>query len=182
MYYWRFEFLWIVLLCWPAGIAAQEPLEYRHRVTGLFSEDRVADLRVLLEKFPGITLKHVDFNTAEAVFEYDADQLFNKPNPDQLIERFDMLLRNESRGTFGIRPLCLLPKEKLQRVEIPVLGLDCKGCSLGAYEAIFKLDGVEQATASFKLGLVTAWIDPARTNRAVLEDALKKKNVTLKTE
>ncbi len=39
----------------------------------------------------------------------------------------------------------------------------------------FKLLGVEQATASFKVGLVTAWIDPAKTDRAMLEEALRKK-------
>jgi copper chaperone CopZ len=62
-----------------------------------------------------------------------------------------------------------------------VLGLDCKGCCLGAYESIAKIEGVEQATASFKLGLVTALIDPAKTNRAALETALKQRNVTLKS-
>jgi hypothetical protein len=66
-------------------------------------------------------------------------------------------------------------------VEIPVVGLDCKACCLAAYEAIYRLDGVEQATASFQVGLVTAWIDPAQTNQALLEEALRKKEVALKS-
>jgi copper chaperone CopZ len=61
-----------------------------------------------------------------------------------------------------------------------VLGLDCKACALAAYESIAKIDGVEQATASFRDGLVTARIDPARTSRAALEEILKKRGVTLK--
>ena len=47
-------------------------------------------------------------------------------------------------------------------------------------EAIYKIDGVEQATASFKAGLVTALINPEKTNRAALEEALKMKQVELK--
>ena len=46
---------------------------------------------------------------------------------------------------------------------------------LAAYEAVANIDGVEQATASFKDGRVTALIDPTKTDRAKLEDALKKK-------
>ena len=48
-------------------------------------------------------------------------------------------------------------------------------------EAIYKIEGVEYATASFKEGRVTALIDPGKTERAVLEAALKKKGVELKT-
>jgi len=100
--------------------------------------------------------------------------------PEQIIERFDNKLREVSRSTFGIKPICATPRDKLQFIEIPVLGLDCKACCLAAYEAVYKLEGVEQATASFKDGLVTAWIDPQQTNREKLEAALKQRNVTLK--
>jgi copper chaperone CopZ len=62
---------------------------------------------------------------------------------------------------------------------IPAAGLDCKACCLAAYEAVAAIDGVEQATASFKEGKITALIDPARTDPAKLEDALRKKGVSL---
>jgi len=65
------------------------------------------------------------------------------------------------------------------RLVIPAGGLDCKGCCLAAYEAGAGIDGVMQATASFKEGLVTALIDPTKTNRAKLEDALRAKGVQL---
>lgn len=40
-----------------------------------------------------------------------------------------------------------------------------------------RLEGVEQATASFKNGLVTAWIDASKTDRAKLEMELKQRGV-----
>jgi len=67
-------------------------------------------------------------------------------------------------------------------VNISIAGLDCTGCSYGAYLAVYKIDGVENATASFKEGAVTAWIDPNKTNRAALEEALTKRGVTVKAD
>jgi copper chaperone CopZ len=127
-----------------------------------------------------VTVVAIDFDTAEVTFSYDPAKLFPKMKEKDSLERFDNLLRTASSHTFGVRPLCTTPKDKLTRVEIAVLGLDCKACSLAAYESIFKIDGVEQATASFKDGLVTAMIDPEKTNRAALVEALKKRQVTLK--
>jgi copper chaperone CopZ len=65
-------------------------------------------------------------------------------------------------------------------VEIGVLGLGCKGCCLALYDSVAKIEGVEQATASFKESKLTALIDPEKTNREALIDALKKRNVSLK--
>lgn len=67
------------------------------------------------------------------------------------------------------------PRGKLTEVVIPVAGLDCKACCLAAYEAVAGIDGVVRATARFKDGRVTVTIDPAKTDRAKLEDALTKK-------
>jgi hypothetical protein len=61
------------------------------------------------------------------------------------------------------------------------VGLDCRACELSAYEVIFKMEGVEQATCSFKAGMMTALIDPEKTNKSTLEEALKKRNVSLRT-
>ncbi len=173
----------LCLLIAPIVTAEDKPAErppVKHRVTGLFSPDREADLKkVFADKLPDVKLVSIDFKNSEATFVYDADALFNKPKPEQLIERFDNLLRTHTLGTFGIRAVCTTPKEKLMFVEIGVAGLDCKGCCLAVYETIYRIDGVEQATASFKEGLVTAWIDPQKTDRAALEDALKKRGVTL---
>jgi hypothetical protein len=58
---------------------------------------------------------------------------------------------------------------------------DCLGCRLGAYEAVYRIEGVEQATASFKAGLMTAWIDARKTTRAALESALQARRIPLAT-
>lgn len=161
-----------------AAAEDKPPQQVKHRVTGLFSPDREEDLRLLiLEKLPEVKLVSVDYPNAEATFIYDADKLLNRPRPEQIVERFDNLLKSHSAATFGIKPPCTIPREKLTRIEIPVIGLDCKGCCLGVYEAISRVDGVEQATASFKAGLVTAVFDPAKTNRMAIEMALMKLGV-----
>lgn len=152
------------------------------RVTGLFSPDREADLKEVMKELPEIALLRVDFKTSEAVFEFVSAQAFPGAKPEQIVERFDNRLRTLTRGTFGIREVCAIPREKLKFVEIPIAGLDCKGCSLAAYDTVYRLEGVEQATASFKDGLVTAWINPEKTSRDVLEAALRKRNIPAPTD
>lgn len=168
-------FLVLAVAC---GLASAEPIKYQ--ITGLFSPDRVADLKEAMEDLPQIKLVSVDYKNAEATFDFDAKKVFPGANEKQVMERLENLLRPASRHTMGLKPARTVPLEKLTFVEIAVEGLDCKACSLAAYESIYKLDGVERATASFKEGLVTAHIDPAKTDRAKLEDALKKRGVTLK--
>src|SRR5678815_5655777 len=147
--------------------------QIKHRVTGLFSPEREKDLREVVSKLQDVKLVGIDFKYAEATFEYDPDKSLNRPKPEEIPQRFNDMLRPLSNHTFGIEPLFTTPKEKLQRIEIPVAGLDCKACCLAAYEIIYKIEGVEQATASFKDGLITALIVPDKTNRAALEEALK---------
>ncbi len=156
------------------------PQEVKHQVTGLFCPERVEDLHKAAKQLTNIELVSVDYAKAEAVFRYDPANVFHNATPEKIVEQFDNQLRNASRHTFGIKPLCTTPRDQLQFVEIPVVGLDCKACSLGAYEILYKLEGVEQATASFKTGLVTAWIHSSKTDRKSLEETLVKRNVTLK--
>ena len=157
--------------------AELQPVKFR--ITGLFSPDREADLKEALKQVPEVTLVQVDFKTSEASFTFEPAKAFPGAKPEQIVEQFDNRLRSASRHTLGIRAVCTIPREKLTLVEIPVVGLDCKGCCLAAYESIYRLAGVEQATASFKVGLVTAWIDPEKTDRAKLEAALVQRGVTL---
>ena len=159
------------------GPAKPQPI--KHRVTGLFAPDRDADLRAAVKKIPGLELIGVDRANAEAVFSYDPATLFAGSKPERNAENLDGLLRSVSASTFGIKPLCATPRDKLTLVEIRALGLDCKGCALGAYESISGIEGVVQATVNFKEGRVTALIDPAKTGRDALEAALKQKGVEL---
>jgi copper chaperone CopZ len=154
--------------------------QIKHQITGLFSADREQDLRDVFEMIPQIKLVSIDFKNAEATFEYDPAKVFPNAKPDEILQKFDALLKNASNHTFGIKPLRTVPLEKLKLIEIPVVGLDCKACCLAAYEAVYKLEGVERATASFREGRVTVLIDPEKTDRTKLEAALKKLGVQLK--
>lgn len=154
------------------------PLEVR--LIGLFSPERVEDLRELLREVEFIQLLEVDYESATALLAYDpTSELFRAAKPAQLIERVDNLVRTNTRGMFQVKPLSETPPESLQRVEIAIVGLDCKACSLAVYEMVAKIDGVERATASFKLGQLNAWIDPAKTSREALEAVLKQRNVQI---
>jgi len=106
--------------------------------------------------------------------------MFPNVKPADVLTRLDERVRTFSNYTFGLKPLSATPPEQLKRIEIPVAGLDCKPCCLAAYEIVAKIDGVEQATASFKDGRITALIDPAKTDKPKLEAALKQRGVTLK--
>lgn len=171
----------LLTTCSAAADTPARPQEATYRVTGLFAPDRADDLRAAVRKVPGLELVRVDFARAEAVFAYDPATLFPGAKPGQYAGQLDNLLKPASSHTFGVKPPCATPADKLTRVEVGVLGLDCKGCALGAYEAISGIDGVEQATVNFKEGRVSALIDPAKTDRGKLEAALKLKGVTLAT-
>jgi hypothetical protein len=150
------------------------------KVTGLFDGKREGELRQVLEDLPGVELLSIDYEHGEGSFRFEPAKAFPGVKPQDIVTRFNEKLRAVSVGTFGVKPLSSTPREKLQRVEIPIIGLDCRACSLAAYEAVAKLDGVEQATASFHDGLVTALIDPEKTDRSKLEAALKEKRVQLR--
>lgn len=164
-----------ILICAAVLSAADKPGSPQmitHQVTGLFSIDRVKDLQSICNRLPDFSLVSVSFDTSEAVFRYDPSK--------HTAEQLDNLLKQASHNTFGIKPLCKVPRDKLERVEIPVVGLDCKACCLAVYEIVAKLDGVEHATASFKDGLVVAWIHPEKIGREKLEKALLAREVSLK--
>jgi copper chaperone CopZ len=150
-----------------------------YRVLGFFCPDREKDLREAFKELPGITLVAVNFKDAEMTVEFVPSKVFPDAKPEQVTERFDQKLRSLTRSTFGVKPRRTTPRDKLQEVVIRVEGLDCKACSLAAYEAIAGIDGVEQASASFKEGKVTALIDPTKTDRKKLEESLSKRGVSV---
>lgn len=152
---------------------------FKHQVTGLFAPDRVPDLRQVFEEIPEVKLLSIDYANAEVTLDYVPNKVAAGGKADQVLLRLDNLVKMASRSTFGIKALRTTSRDQLKLLEIPVGGCDCKACSLAAYEAIYKLDGVEQVTASFREGKVTAWIDPAKVDRAALEAALTKKGVTV---
>ena len=173
----------LCLLACPVFAADEKPAQpqnFTHRITGLFSPDRETALRAALEKVPGATLVMVDFDHAEGVFSYDPAIAFKGTKPEDITKRFDDLIRNATHSTLGIAPLVATPRDKLTRIEIAAVGCDCKACGLAAYEIVAKIEGVAQAAVNFHESKISALIDPEKTNRAALEDALKKREVQVK--
>jgi len=149
------------------------------QVTGLFQPDREADLRGVIETLPELTLVAIDYDRAELTVALNPAEVWPNEKPERYVELLDNQLRNASRHTFGVRPLRAVALEKLQRVEIPIEGLDCKGCSYAAYLRVYELPGVDRATASFKSGKLVAFIDPDATGAAKLVEALKNGGVSV---
>ncbi len=176
----------IATLCLSACVvcAAEEkpasPQNFKHRITGLFSPQREAVFRTGLEELPGVKLVSVDYEHAEGVFSYDPAIAFKDTKPEDITKRFDELLRNATRSTLGIAAVITTPHDKLDHIEIPVIGNDCEACAFVTYEAIYKIDGVAAATVDYKEGRLTALIDSSKTTRPALEDALEKREVKLK--
>jgi hypothetical protein len=162
---------------------ADEPVSITLRVTGLFSATREADLRRVVEELDTLKIERIDFDRAEVTFAYDTnEEPFKEADAEKLRTAIDNLLKRGSKHTFGALLPSDIPVDKLERVEIGVAGLDCKACGYAAYRAIFQIDGVVRATASFKDGLVSALIEPGKTDRAALEEALEKRGVELKED
>ena len=96
---------------------------------------------------------------------------------------FGVALRSEgciAKAWTPVFSLRTIATDKLKRIEIPIVGLDCKACSLAAYEIVARLKGVEQAQASFKEGRVTVLVDAEKIDQAEIEAALKQRGVTIK--
>ena len=155
----------------------------KHRIVGLSEPEREKDLREIVKTLPDVELVNLDLETTEVTLKYDPAKVISNYNPkkpptaEAIAKRLEELLNSASHGTFSLKPPSTVAKDKLKVEEIGVGILDCKGCRYGAYIAIAKIDGVERATVSSEKGLLTAWIDPAKTNRAALEEALKKAHV-----
>jgi copper chaperone CopZ len=157
---------------------ASQAGEIALHVTGFFSNEREADLREAVEKIEKVEIKSIDFEMAIVTFGFETEET----DSEKIRSEIDNKLKNASNHTFSVIFPSPIEKEKLKHVEIAVVGLDCKACSYAIYRAIYQIEGVVRATASFKEGKVTALIDPEKTNRAALVEALTKRNVTLAEE
>jgi hypothetical protein len=170
------------------GPARAEEQTSKYGIVGLFSPDRQEDLREVMRVLPDFKLTGLDPDNAVATVRYDIARLFPNANPrkppteDEILQRLNNLLSPASQGTFRLRPLSNLPKEKLTKVEIHIGVLDCKACRYGAYLAVLRVEGVERATVIAKPSLVTAWIDGSRTDRAALEAALERAGVPVNSK
>lgn len=153
--------------------------QFTYRAIGLFSPERENDLKEAFSKIPNIKLIQVDYQSNRFTVEHDPARTWPGEMSYRYTEIIHGTLQNVSRGSFGARALPEKPLDQLQIVEIPVVGLDCKGCALGACRLIHQLPGVETVTVDFVGGKIRARVDPNRANRAALEKALKQGGVEI---
>jgi len=183
----KFACLTALLAIASPALAADEPPKpqpFQHRVFGLFSPDREADLKQTAERIAAVNMNvkliAVDYAKGMATFEYDPKKEFPGAKPEQVIERLNNLLRDNSNSTFSLQPELKLPREKLQKLELAVVGLDCKACSFAAYQTVMRLEGVEQCEVLFRETRVTAWVDASKIDKAKIEMALKEKGLKIR--
>jgi copper chaperone CopZ len=177
-----------VLLVLAAGFAsapAADPMPPKverltFRVTGLFSPAREKVLRAAFDDLPDFKLIGVDFAEAEMTVEFAPAKLFPGQTPERVAELVNDKVRQATHHTLGVKQRRTVARDKLVKVEIAVSGCDCQACCLAAYEAVAAVEGVYQATASFKDGRVTALVDPTAAGREKLEAALIRRQVTVK--
>jgi copper chaperone CopZ len=171
-----------------AEVAVKPPTKFKFsdkhtiklQVIGLFVSDRIDSLREIMKQIPEAEIQTVDFDLAEATVRYATDSdMFRNAEPEQITERLNNRVRQISSGLFSLKAVSSVPREKLRCIEIRIKGLDCKACSLAVHDIVANIEGVQHATASFRKGLATAWIDPSKTNRKVIEETLKQRRVTL---
>ena len=167
-----------LLLLSVTAAATERSVQYS--VRGLFQPDRKVVLINAAKALENCRLVGVDYDTARVTFTYDDEtQGFKKAKPEQVLQQIDNQLRKLTNHTFTLLQPGALPEAGLQRIDFTIEGLDCLGCSYGAYSAVAALEGVDRATASFHDGKLTAFIDPAKTSREALEEVLKKKEIKL---
>ena len=173
-----------MLLC-DAALRAEEQTTCV-RVIGISDPSRVEDFRKTVKSVSELQLVSVDGDKATAVLRYEVSAIVTKPKPKpddlapaKILAEIDNLIGKACVRTFSITEPTGVAEDKLTKVECKVGVLDCKGCRYGAYIAIAKLDGVERAIVDSITRTLTAWIDPAKTNKEALEAALKKAHVEL---
>jgi cation transport ATPase len=170
-----------VVLVLAADKPKDAPVTPKYQVTGLFSKERVADFREAMKKVEKVELVSVDYDNAEAVFRFVPKEAFpHASKPEHYVEHLNNAVRHATTHTIGVKPPRTAPRDKLKWVEVPVSGCHCKACDLALYEITARIEGVEQAQASFKEGKARALIDPTKTDRDKIIAALKKRGVGVK--
>lgn len=148
------------------------------RVFGLFDPQRVGELKAQASTITDFRIAEVNYETGVVTFAYADDKPpFQHSKPENMERGIRERLQPATRGGFILKPLSTFPRDKWVEVKIGILGLDCRGCSFGAHNAIVEMEGVERVVASFHDGFVTAWIDPSKTNKEALAAMLKKREI-----
>lgn len=163
-----------------AADAPPMPKPFTFRIFGMFAPEREAELKETAEKLMNVKLVSVDYAKAEATFEFDPAKAFPGAKPEQVEERLGNQLRDASHSTFQFKKKLEMPRESLQKIEIAVVGLDCKACSFAAYQAVMRLEGVEQCEVVFRQEKLTALVDGSKIDKAKIETRLKEMGLKIR--
>src|SRR5258706_1750990 len=130
----------IMILCSTILPSKAEEQTVTYRVVGLCTPDRQDDLREAFKEVPNVEIASIDYDNGECTLRYDLTKLSagsKKPPTDEaLLKQLKDRLNGVSHGLFSLKARSVLPKEKLQKIEIKIGILDCKGCRFGTYYAV----------------------------------------------
>lgn len=173
----------LIYLCsFMALSAAAQDEKITCKVKGLFSQERVEDLKSLNDRLVDVKVEEVDFATSLVTFTCVANSnTFKNVKKEKYWEHVNNQIRNNSNHSFYLLPEDKANLTNCKKVEIAVGGLDCKACEFGAYRAVYQMKGVERTIVSFKEKKLTAWIKEDQVKKEDLEKALKNRGVTILT-
>ncbi|MDX1947712.1 MAG: DUF1592 domain-containing protein [Pirellulaceae bacterium] len=170
----------------PAPLAeSPERPTVKYRLVGLSSDERRADLADFLATAPEIRLVEIDAANHEVTLAYDFARLYplagpnHKVSDQQLMEAINNIVKRVSLNSFSLKPLLADARGKLAREEIAISTPDCKACRICVYQAVAKVEGVEQAAIDAQTGRLTVWLDSAKATPALVREALAKAKIEL---
>jgi copper chaperone CopZ len=170
----------------PSDLQRQREMTFKDedqmtvRVLGLFIKEQSDSFNKALQRIDELRLVAINFEKAEATIQY-ADSLASGTT-SEITERLNQRVRQHTSGIFSLKTLGKIPHDQFEKVEIEIVGLDCKACSLAVHDLIVSIDGVTHATADFESGQAYAWFDASKCSAATIKDRLTESGVTLRSE
>ena len=158
---------------------AIEPVDAKFRVLGFFDEEQVDFFKSTIAELEGIELVDVNYEKAEATLRLSDERFIQKGDLAKQVAGVNTVLRPAARSVFIVMEPDLIPLTERSKITLPIAGLDCRGCSYGAYLCVNELEGVSRATADFGEGHVIVHYDPDKITPLDMEAALAKKSVTM---
>ena len=169
-----------LLLCLMALLAncSKEPV-VTVRILGLSDASRVNDFNEVIKKLPSLKIVSFDSDHATALVRYEPtimDQRLGlrsaSSTPSTVIPLIDGLISAASGHTFTVTAPTEIADKNLKKLTFKVNLNDCKGCRYAAYIAVAKLEGLDRATVDSANHSLVAWIDPTKTSKKTVGDAL----------
>ena len=170
----------LLLVCFVAmvvGCAKSSTVTVR--IIGLSDASRANDFKEVIKKVPSVKLVRFDSDKASASLDFQPATQDQKsvPSgtvlpPDKVISLIDGLVGDASSHTFSVTAPTGVAEKNLSKLTYKVSINDCKGCRYAAYLAVAKLEGVDRASLDSSNNILVAWIDPTKTSKKAVGDAL----------